>query len=160
MVVISVPSEYGSLLTNHSRSYVVLTSVGTCMLSIWHGARCGSFRKAAGLGYPTPYADSAQLAAASPENKHKLYLFNCAQRAHGNYLENHYMALTTLLIGGLRYPLLSSAFGLVWSLGRVVYALGYTSKTKDNGKGRLAGAFFWLAQLGLFVNAGLTGYNL
>jgi glutathione S-transferase len=67
------------------------------------------------------------------------------------------MALTTLLIGGLRYPLLSSAFGLVWSLGRVVYALGYT---KDNGKGRLAGAFFWLAQLGLFVNAGLTGYNL
>jgi hypothetical protein len=82
------------------------------------------------------------------------------QRAHGNYLENHYMALTTLLIGGLRYPLLSSAFGLVWSLGRVVYALGYTSKTKDNGKGRLAGAFFWLAQLGLFVNAGLTGYNL
>jgi hypothetical protein len=35
--------------------------------------------QAAGLGYPTPYADSAQLAAASAEDKHKLYLFNCAQ---------------------------------------------------------------------------------
>ncbi|THY34301.1 membrane-associated proteins in eicosanoid and glutathione metabolism [Aureobasidium pullulans] len=164
--------------------YVVLTAVGTCFLGTWHGMRCSSFRKAAGLGYPTPYADSAQLSAASAEDKHKLYLFNCAQRAHvsdtaswwciisitrtmltvpstlGNFLENHYMALTTLLIGGLHYPLLSSAFGLIWSLGRIVYAVGYTSQTKENGKGRLAGAFFWLAQLGLFVNAGLTGYSM
>jgi glutathione S-transferase len=83
-----------------------------------------------------------------------------SQRAHGNFLENHSVALISLLVGGLRYPLLSSAFGLVWSLGRIVYAVGYTSPNKENGKGRLAGAFFWLAQLGLLVNAGLTGYNL
>ncbi|KAK6008688.1 hypothetical protein QM012_000591 [Aureobasidium pullulans] len=151
MFAINIQPEYG---------YVVLTAVGTCFLGTWHGMRCSAFRKAAGLGYPTPYADSAQMAAASAEQKHKLYLFNCAQRAHGNFLENHYMALTTLLIGGLRYPLLSSAFGLVWSLGRIVYAVGYTAQNKENGKGRLAGAFFWLAQLGLFINAGLTGYNL
>ncbi|THW40327.1 hypothetical protein D6C77_03388 [Aureobasidium pullulans] len=197
MIALTIAPEYG---------YVVLTAVGTCFLGTWHGMRCSSFRKAAGLGYPTPYADSAQLSAASAEDKHKLYLFNCAQRAHGcfspaidlvpwnmssiskhhvlsdtpswwciifitrtmltvpftlgNFLENHYMALTTLLIGGLHYPLLSSAFGLIWSLGRIVYAVGYTSQTKENGKGRLAGAFFWLAQLGLFVNAGLTGYSM
>ncbi|KAI5195457.1 membrane-associated proteins in eicosanoid and glutathione metabolism [Aureobasidium subglaciale] len=151
MLTLNIQPEYG---------YVVLTAVGTCFLGTWHGMRCGAFRKAAGLGYPTPYADSAQMSAASAEDKHKLYLFNCAQRAHGNFLENHYMALTTLLIGGLRFPLLSSAFGVAWSLGRIVYAVGYTAKNKDNGKGRLAGAFFWLAQLGLFVNAGLTGYNM
>lgn len=67
------------MLTNHSYSYVILTAVGTGFLGTWHGMRCGAFRKAAGLGYPTPYADSAMLSAASAEDKHKLYLFNCAQ---------------------------------------------------------------------------------
>jgi glutathione S-transferase len=155
------PTSFKAILTPSIHSYVVLTAVGTCFLGTWHGMRCGAFRKAAGLTYPTPYADSAHLAAApTAQAKQNLHLFNCAQRAHGNFLENHYMALAALLIGGVRYPLLSTAFGLLWSVGRVVYAVGYTSQTKENGKGRLAGAFFWLAQLGLLVNAGLTGYNL
>lgn len=43
------------------------------------------FRKAAGpqVTYPTAYADSAMMSSASAESKQKLYLFNCAQRAHG-----------------------------------------------------------------------------
>lgn len=146
------------VLTNGS--YVVLTAVGTCFLGLWHGGRVSSFRKAAGLGYPTPYADSAHLSAASAENKHKLYLFNCAQRAHGNFLENHTTFLFALLVAGLRYPVASAGLGAVWSLGRIVYAVGYTAKDKDNGKGRLAGAFFWLAQLGLYVMAGMVGYKI
>lgn len=34
------------------------------------------------------YADSGDMAAAeSPEKKHAMYLFNCAQRAHGKYVK-------------------------------------------------------------------------
>lgn len=65
-----------------------------------------------------------------------------------------------MLIGGLRYPLLTTALSAVWQIGRVVYALGYTKADKTNGSGRLVGSFFWLAQLGLFINVGLTGYKM
>lgn len=43
------------------------------------------FRKAAGpkVIYPAAYADSSMMSAADAEEKKKLYLFNCAQRAHG-----------------------------------------------------------------------------
>ena len=65
-----------------------------------------------------------------------------------------------MLIAGLNYPVATSLSALVWSLGRIVYAVGYTSKTKENGKGRMAGAFFWFAQLAIFVMAGMTGYKI
>lgn len=42
------------------------------------------FRKAAGIKYPKACADSGDLSAADPEKKKAMYLFNCAQRAHGN----------------------------------------------------------------------------
>jgi hypothetical protein len=44
------------------------------------------YRKQAGPRaiYPKPIADSGDFAAASNDDeKKKLYLFNCAQRAHG-----------------------------------------------------------------------------
>ena len=65
-----------------------------------------------------------------------------------------------MLIAGLRYPVATTLLGLTWVVGRIVYALGYTAKNKDNGSGRLAGGFFWLAQLGLFILTGMSGYKL
>lgn len=41
------------------------------------------FRKPAGIVYPQAYADKSDMNAASPEQKKSMYLFNCAQRAHG-----------------------------------------------------------------------------
>lgn len=73
----TVPKEYG---------YVVITAASTFFLSFWHGARLGGFRKPAGIGYPQHYAENAQMSAASPEQKKKMYLYNCAQRAHGTPL--------------------------------------------------------------------------
>lgn len=75
-LTLSLPKEYG---------YVVVTAASTFFLSFWHGIRVGSFRKAAGIPYPQAYADSANMSAASAEKKKAMYLFNCAQRAHGMY---------------------------------------------------------------------------
>ncbi|KAF4553422.1 Hypothetical protein D9617_7g031500 [Elsinoe fawcettii] len=152
MTTITLPPAFG---------YVLLTTALTTFNGVWHGLRVSSFRKAAGLGYPTPYADSAQIAQADSEAKKKaLYIFNCAQRAHGNFLENQSGVLVTMLIAGLRFPLAATGFGLMWNVGRVVYAVGYTDKSKTNGKGRLQGSFFWLAQLGLLVLSGWTGAGI
>lgn len=65
-----------------------------------------------------------------------------------------------MLIAGLRYPVATAVMGAGWSVGRIVYAIGYTSKDQTNGKGRLAGSFFWLFQFGLFIMTGLSGYKL
>lgn len=120
----------------------------------------GMFRKGAGLGYPAPYADTAQMSSADPEKKKAMYLFNCAQRAHGNYLENLPSVIPAMLIGGLRFPVATAIAGLGWSVSRVVYAVGYTDKTKSDGSGRLPGSFFWLFQLAMYVMTGIVGYDL
>ena len=118
--------------------------------------RVGPFRKAAKVPYPNAYASPEQIAAASAEDKQALYLFNCAQRAHYNFLENHLNMLAPMLIAGVQFPIASAVTGVAWSVFRLLYALGYTSKTHQNGKGRMAGSGFWLAQL---VLAGLAGYS-
>ncbi|CAJ2503466.1 Uu.00g108600.m01.CDS01 [Anthostomella pinea] len=146
-----VPPVYG---------YTILAVTGTFFLGFWHGLRVGQFRKAAGLGYPTPYADTAQMNAADPEKKKAMYLFNCAQRAHGNFLENLPCVVPAMLIGGLRFPVATALAGLGWGISRIVYAVGYTDKNKTNGSGRMLGSFFWLFQLGMFVMTGMVGYDL
>ena len=55
------------------------------------------YRKAAKVPYPNAYASAAE----AKENKDK-YLFNCAQRAHANFIEHHPQFLVGLLVGGIR----------------------------------------------------------
>ena len=116
----------------------------------------GGYRKSAGIKYPKILAESADMNAASPEQKKKMYLFNCAQRAHGNYLENQPSVTIAMLITGLRYPLATTALSVAWMVSRVVYAVGYTRADKEDGKGRLMGSPMWLFQFGLF---GLTAWS-
>ena len=112
---------------------------------MWHGIRVGPFRRAAEIKYPKAYADSGDIASAkSEEQKHAMYLFNCAQRSHSNFLENHASVAIAILLAGLQYPLTSAALGVGWSVSRVAYALGYTRKDRTDGKGRMAGSTFWL----------------
>jgi len=146
-IAISVPKEYG---------YVLLTATGTFFLSTWHAMRVGPFRKAAGVPYPNQYASPEEIAtAATPEKAQSLHLFNCAQRAHYNYLENYVAFLPAMLLAGLRFPVSAAVTGLLWAGFRTAYAVGYTRADKKNGKGRLAGSGFWLAQ---FVAFGMVGW--
>ncbi|MCJ1297411.1 hypothetical protein MMC08_000197 [Hypocenomyce scalaris] len=142
----TLPSEYG---------YVVLTAAASTFLGQWHGMKTTSYRKVAHVAYPTPYATEAEAATSSEK-----YLFNCAQRAHANYLENYPMFLTGMLISGLKYPVLSAGLGASWCVARVFYTLGYMRKDKEQGKGRMMGAWFWLPQMALGVTSGLVGWSM
>ncbi|PKS10374.1 hypothetical protein jhhlp_002125 [Lomentospora prolificans] len=149
-IVLQVPQDYG---------YVLLTGAFTVLVGFWHGARVGGFRKRARVPYPYLYATPEQTAAAkTQEEKDALYLFNCAQRGHGNFLENHTSALYLLLTAGLKYPIAASALGALWSVSRIMYAVGYTNPNKKNGSGRYLGIgqyFGFLGLLGLAIKTGI-----
>ncbi|KAL0259438.1 hypothetical protein SLS55_005174 [Diplodia seriata] len=149
----SVPQEYG---------YVVLAATGSLFVSTWLGIRVGSFRRAAGVTYPNQYATQAQIDAADGDEKKQkaLYLFNCAQRGHYNYLENHTNLLFAMLTVGLRKPVTAAVMGGLWCVGRVLYAVGYTRPDVQNGKGRVIGIWATLIQLALQGMAGWEGYKL
>ena len=83
---------------------------------------------------------------AEGDVKQRMYIFNCAQRAHQNYLENLPALLMSLFIGGLRYPLLTAFCGVGWMAFRIVYWLGYTNSDKKDGEGRRQGSAFWAFQ--------------
>jgi glutathione S-transferase len=70
-----------------------------------------------------------------------------------------------MLISGIRWPRLVSVMGVVWVIGRVVYAVGYTSKGEGNveGKGRWMGGGFYLAavtQVGFLLGVMKMGWDL
>lgn len=88
---------------------------------------------------------------APEHNEHKKE-FDCVQRSHQNYLEVFPWVMTSMLVCGLQYPLLSSSLGLAWIVGRVIYFIGYTSRLGPNG--RLTGAL--LAHCGDWPLLGLV----
>ena len=107
------------------------------------------------------FASAEQVASAETEERRKaLYLFNCAQRAHYNFLENYVFALPVLLVGGVSYPRAAAAFGLVWSVGRAMYAVGYTNPAKEKGSGRHRGGLQYIGILGLVGLVVKTAYDL
>ncbi|CAH0044209.1 unnamed protein product [Clonostachys solani] len=125
-VSIDINEQFGLVLAVASSSFLV---------NAMHMLTTSRFRKASGVLYPVSYASEEQAA----KNKNA-YKFNCAQRAHANFTENHTSFLGALLISGLRFPLVAAGLGAAWVFGRVVYLLGYTS---DKGpKGRNIGSLF------------------
>ena len=116
----------------------------------------GRYRKPTGVRHPTQYAppvSSGATSFATAEEKaqaeRNAYLFNCAQRAHGNFLENQPSILGALLITGLKYPLVASALGAGWIVNRVIYTLGYVAKDGVDGKKRTRGMGWAVCQLAL-----------
>jgi glutathione S-transferase len=89
------------------------------------------------------------------------YLFNCAQRAHANFTENHPSATAAMLIAGLRYPLPAAIMGAGWTLSRALYLAGYVRPAwGEAGTGRYKGVMFWLFQAGLIGLAAATGLQM
>jgi len=139
MATLTIDPNYG---------YVLLAATSTFFLNTYHSVNTGVYRKAAAIPYPGAYAPSSRT---DPE-AHK---FNCAQRAHANFIENQPSLLAALLLAGLKFPITSAVMGAGWTMSRYLYMVGY-SKGEEGGKGRYKGIYFWLFQLGL---AGLAGYN-
>ncbi|XP_012939578.1 microsomal glutathione S-transferase 3 [Aplysia californica] len=101
-------------------------------------------RKKYDVKYPALYSDK------SPE-------FNCVQRAHQNTLEVYPQFLIFLLLGGLQMPRLSAVFGILFLIGRFMYAQGYY--TFDPSK-RNRGAIAYIGFFGLFFNTIYFALNL
>jgi glutathione S-transferase len=112
-------------------SYVLTVASASLFINTYHFWLSAKARGASGIKYPVPYATVEQA-----EKDPKAYTFNCAQRAHGNFVENFTPFLGALLISGLRFPAASASLGAIWVAGRVWYATGYVSQ---GPKGRSGG---------------------
>ncbi|KAA8563792.1 hypothetical protein MFRU_024g00250 [Monilinia fructicola] len=143
MVTITLDPDYG---------YVILAATSTFILNFLHGINTGTYRKAAQVAYPAAYAPASRTDAEA-------HRFNCAQRAHANFTENHSIAVSALLISGLQFPKTAALMGGAWSVSRWVYMKGY-SQGGEGGKGRYKGASFWLFQLGLIGLCGWMGVGM
>ena len=77
--------------------------------------------------------------------------FNCYQRAHHNYLESLTPTITWLLLGGIKYPYISTGLAAVIFVARQFYCSGYR---KRGPSGRFIGGYISGAGVvGLFVTA-------
>lgn len=77
------------------------------------------------------------------------FKFNNAQRAHYNFVESIAATTLMLVVGGLFFPRAAASIGLAMIIGRLVFAIGYSS---GGPKGRTFGAIIIdLCYLGLLV---------
>ncbi|OCF34974.1 hypothetical protein I317_04428 [Kwoniella heveanensis CBS 569] len=126
---------------------VGLPLVAAFCLSGWQSSTAMKYRKAAGIKYPTLYATEAE-ANADP----KVYKFNCAQRAHGNTLENIPYVLALFGYISIFHPVYASANMMIWIIGRVGYTTGYCTGNPQNRLNKLA-LTSYIGLLGLFLGA-------
>lgn len=125
-----LPANYG---------YVVLTVVGSSLVNLWMVWNVMKARKEYKVEYPDLY---------SKDNTK----FNCIQRAHQNTLETYPTFLIYLMLGGLQYPRISAGAGVVYLVGRVMYALGYYTGDPKNRKYGSFGAIGMLTLIGNTVS--------
>ncbi|KAH8990175.1 hypothetical protein EDB86DRAFT_1803677 [Lactarius hatsudake] len=79
-------------------------------------------RKRAGIHYPQLYAEKAEQEASKDAR-----IFNCAQRAHHNTLENVPSMVLSTLISAIHYPTYAAIGCGIWSFSRVLYTMGYST---------------------------------
>ncbi|KDR69220.1 hypothetical protein GALMADRAFT_256059 [Galerina marginata CBS 339.88] len=110
-------------------------------------ATVNKYRKRAGIPYPQMYADKEET-----KSSRDALLFNCAQRAHQNTLEQFPTLLVAAVISGLKYPIPAAIATMVWNLSRISYARGYLTgdPKKRGGPGYFLGA---LGGVGLLASS-------
>ena len=68
--------------------------------------------------------------------------------------------LVGLMVGGLRYPVISAAIGAAWCVTRVGYTWGYCRADRENGSGRVRWVMVGsLLELGLMGLSGFVGWK-
>jgi glutathione S-transferase len=99
--------------------FVILVGFATFLLDVWLTWNVGKGRQIFNVPYPQMYSEK--------EDK-----FNCYQRAHQNTLELLPFFLMALFVGGIFHPLVASALGALWIVGRVLFAEGYYTGDPKN----------------------------
>lgn len=123
--------------------YVIFVAIDSIIVNHWLAYKVVKARKQYNVPYPIMYVNDAKEGSDG-------YKFNCIQRAHQNTLELQPAFLTFLLLGGLQHPRVAVGAGIIYTVGRIVYARGY--HTGDPAKRRHGG--FGMA--GLVVLLGTT----
>lgn len=57
--------------------------------------------------------------------------FNRVQRGHQNMLESWTSFTAASLLGGLKYPIAVSVFGILYGIGNILYLVGYSDTKLD-----------------------------
>ena len=142
-----------TILTRLLPSYVLLAASLFPILNAYHANATSAARSKAKIPYPNSYATAEQASSSRAA-----YIFNCAQRAHTNYLEHQTTLLAAMFVAGLKAPAVSAAMGVAWLLARMMYLNGYVSDSPENqnGKGRLRGIWHFAPYYGL-VGMGIWG---
>jgi glutathione S-transferase len=112
-VLLPISSSYGPVLFIAASALIFST-----VQSVYIGS---TLRPRAKILYPQLYATPEQ-AAADPV----VFAYNCAQRAHANYVENLFPAIGSMLVAGLSHPLAAGCIGLGWLGCRLIYFYNYT----------------------------------
>ncbi|KAI5780979.1 hypothetical protein EDC01DRAFT_261805 [Geopyxis carbonaria] len=147
LTTLVIPADY---------SYVLVTLLLTGVVNQYHGILTGTRRKRANIPYPNAYA-THEAANASLD----AYQFNCAQRAHANYLENLPQFVISTAIAGLSHPRITAGLAGMWLVGRVLYARGYVNGNQESkGSGRYQGMMYVLGQLGVMGLAAEKLYRM
>ncbi|KAI8142909.1 hypothetical protein BJV82DRAFT_669051 [Fennellomyces sp. T-0311] len=143
MVDITIPSDYGYVVTVAILSVIQLSAMGISV---------GRYRRQAGVPYPFEYAEKAE--ADADFNKH---IFNCKQRVHQNTLEGFPAFAVLLFVGGLEHPITTAAAGAFYLLGRQIYSAGYSTGNPAKREYGMVGVLGTLVMLGTSV---CTAYSL
>ncbi|KAJ7215945.1 hypothetical protein GGX14DRAFT_562391 [Mycena pura] len=108
---------------------VAAAAMAVVGLLSWQAITVGTHRTRAGVTYPHVYADKQEMAGARAA-----VLFNCAQRAHQNTLENVPSVCLMTGILATRHPTLAAAALGLWVVSRIAYTLGYLTGNPDNAR--------------------------
>ncbi|PPQ78571.1 hypothetical protein CVT25_011782 [Psilocybe cyanescens] len=100
--------------------YVAASLATLPFLLWWQIDTVAKHRKRSGIKYPQMYAEVAQT-----EKSRDALLFNCAQRAHQNTMEQLPLVIFGGGISALKYPIPVAAAILMWTVARVFYTRGY-----------------------------------
>ncbi|TFK99721.1 hypothetical protein BDV98DRAFT_570736 [Pterulicium gracile] len=134
--------------------YLAGSLLSTVFLTMFQMMNVNKYRRLAKIPYPRVYAEKAEM-----EGNKIAVQYNCAQRAHANTLESLPNIFALSLITSLSMPRFAAAAVGVWTVGRVLYTIGYT--TGDPNKRNTQGGFInMLALLSLVGTASYTVFQL
>ncbi len=106
-----------------SHSYVALITIAALLVYVWMGIRVGRARAKSGVAAPAMTGDP---------------ILERHIRVHYNTLEWLPIFLAGLWLFAIYWnDLVAAALGVVWIVGRIVYALGYVSDPKKREVGFL-----------------------
>lgn len=126
--------------------YVAGSVAFTALMTQYLAVKVAIARRQYQVPYPAMYAEGKSGDANT---------FNCVQRAHQNALEYLPNVLALQIVMGLKFPLTAAVLGVGWSIGRLVYAAGYSSG--DPSKRAPGSALAGILYLALIGGAGYAG---